>query len=71
MNGVLMRLLTLVRQHSLRAGLVIVAVLFAFFVWPTPYRIEHVVTDGAERVYRVNRVTGYWDDITPIRTMTR
>jgi hypothetical protein len=60
-DGALVRLRTWVRQHPLSAGVTTLAVLFALFVWPTPYRFEHV----GSTVWRVNRLTGSAERIIP------
>jgi membrane protein YdbS with pleckstrin-like domain len=40
----------------LAAGLAVVAA-FAWLVWPTPCRYDHIDFDGAQHVVRINRLT--------------
>jgi hypothetical protein len=46
----------------------IVVIVFATFVWPTPYRYEHMnlSSEGPQLIVRINRFTGSAEYLTPV-----
>ena len=63
LRGESMRLL---QNRLLMSVLAAIVVAFAFFVWPTPYRYDRIVSkDGESFPVRTNRLTGNAERLSP------
>lgn len=52
-------------RRALGPVLLLVAIAFAFWVWPTRWRYDHMTVDGDFVPVRINRITGAADMLLP------
>jgi hypothetical protein len=58
-------MIRLVLAAVLRLALLLLAVAFMVYVWPTRYRFDHVSVDGNTYPVRIDRFSGEGDMLVP------